>query len=235
MQSEERPRALRVLWALALTLIVASLAMVWFYAPMERVMGLVQKVFYFHVAANWLGMLSFIIAAGMAVLYLITRDPRWDRLEVAAVEIGWAFSIMGVVSGSVWARPIWNTWWTQDPRLVTVTVMVLLYSGYFLFRRAIIDPERRARHSSVYALVAVVTVPLTFLSARIYRTIHPVVVGKSSADAMGGFDMAPEMRLTMFFTLFAFTVLYAAMLWERYRLETAQRALEEEKARLLEV
>ncbi|NPA26346.1 MAG: cytochrome c biogenesis protein CcsA [Chloroflexi bacterium] len=228
----KRPLALRLLWVLSLILILAALAMMWFYAPMERTMGVVQKIFYFHVAANWLGMLSFAVAAVMAILHLATRNPRWIHLEVAAVEIGWAFSLIGVISGSIWARPIWNTWWTADPRLNTVAIMVLLYTAYLVLRQVMEEPEKRDRFSSVYAIIAFVTVPLAFLSARLYRTIHPTVIGSSSSVASGGFAMAPAMRTTMFFALFAFTVLYVTLLWERYRLEVAYQELAKAKSEL---
>ncbi len=229
-----RPLGLRVAEIAAALSMAVALWMVLAYAPLERTMGIVQKVFYFHVAANWLGMLSFIVAAVAAVVYLITRDRKWDALEVAAVEIGLVFAFIGVVSGSIWARPIWNTWWTWDPRLTTVTIMLLVYVAYFMLRRGIDDPDRRARFGAVYAIVGMLSVPLTFFSVRIYRTIHPVVVGKNEAGAQGAFDMTVAMRHTLFMSLFAFTVLYVALLWHRYRLGRAADRLEEERLRLME-
>ena len=229
-----RPVGLRVVEALAAASMAVALWMVLVYAPLERTMGIVQKVFYFHVAANWLGMLSFIVAAVAAVAYLVTRRREWDVLEVAAVEIGLVFAFVGVVSGSIWARPIWNTWWTWDPRLITVTIMLLVYVAYFMLRRGLDDPDRRARFGAVYALVGLVSVPLTFFSVRLYRTIHPVVVGKNEAGAMGAFDMVADMRTTLFVSLFAFTVLYVALLWHRYRLGRAADELEAQRLRLME-
>ncbi len=234
MQREKRPLGLRVVEVLAALSMAGALGMVLGYAPLERTMGIVQKVFYFHVAANWLGMLSFIVAAVAAVGYLVTRDRRWDTLEVAAVEIGLAFALMGVVSGSIWARPIWNTWWTWDPRLTTVTIMLLVYVAYFMLRQGIDDPDRRARFGAVYALVGMLSVPLTFFSVRLYRTIHPVVVGKNEPGAQGAFDMTVAMRNTLFVSLFAFTVLYVALLWHRYRLGRAADQLEETRLRMME-
>ncbi len=229
-----RPLGLRVAEIAAAISMIGALAMVLFYAPVERTMGIVQKVFYFHVAANWLGMLSFLVAAITAGLYLLTRQRKWDILEVAAVEIGLVFAFIGVVSGSIWARPIWNTWWTWDPRLTTVTIMLLVYLAYMMLRRGLNSPEQRARLSAVYAIVSALSVPLTFFSVRIYRTIHPVVVGKNEAGAQGAFDMAVSMRHTLFVSLFAFTVLYVALLWHRYRLGQAEARLEEERLRLTE-
>lgn len=231
----ERPKWIRVLEPLALVAMLAALGMVFFYAPMERVMGQVQRIFYFHVAANWIGMLSFGLAALTGIAYLISRSERWDRLQVAAVELGLVFSITGIISGSIWARPVWNTWWTWDPRLISVTIMVLVYVAYLMLRQGIEDPERRARFASVYAIFGFLSVPLTFFSIRLFRTIHPQVIGKSDPSAQGTFDMTPEMVHTLLFSLFAYTLLYVVLLWHRYRLETVRRELEQRKAQLEQV
>lgn len=229
---QSRPTWIRVLEILALLAILSALGMVFFYAPLERVMGQVQRVFYFHVAANWIGMLSFAIAALCGIAYLVSRKEKWDRLQVAAVELGLAFSITGIVSGSIWARPIWNTWWTWDPRLVSVTIMVLVYFAYLMLRQGIEDPERRARFAAVYAALGFLSVPLTFLSIRLFRTIHPQVIGKSDPSAQGTFDMTPEMVHTLLFSIFAYTLLYIVLLWHRTRLEGLRRQLEQRKAHL---
>ena len=113
------PRALLVVDALALLALLVATSMVFFYAPMEAVMGAVQKVFYFHVANAWLGMLAFITALVAGVMYLIKKDLIWDLIGFSAIEIGLVFMLIALVTGSIWARPIWNTWWTWDPRLTT--------------------------------------------------------------------------------------------------------------------
>ncbi|MEN6410582.1 MAG: cytochrome c biogenesis protein CcsA, partial [Anaerolineaceae bacterium] len=184
---EPKPRLLKILDILSILLLLAAFAMVLFYAPVEAVMGMVQKVFYFHVASAWVGMLSFFVAAVSAGIYLHNRSTHWDILSLSAVEIGMVFSLIAIVSGSIWARPIWNTWWTWDPRLTTVTIMELVYAAYFMLRSGIEEPEKRARISAVYAIVGFISVPLTFLSIRILRTIHPVVVGSSAAGVAGAF------------------------------------------------
>ncbi len=227
-----RPRWIRALEVVALVAMLAALGMVFGYAPMERVMGQVQRIFYFHVAANWIGMLSFGLAALTGILYLFTRREKWDRLQVAAVELGLVFSITGIISGSIWARPVWNTWWTWDPRLISVTIMVLVYVAYLMLRQGIEDPERRARFASVYAIFGFLSVPLTFFSIRLFRTIHPQVIGKSDPSAQGTFDMTPEMVHTLLFSLAAYTVLYVVLLWHRYRLEGLRRELDMRKAQL---
>jgi heme exporter protein C len=215
---ENKPRALAILDIVTAVLFVAATAMVFFYAPMERVMGQVQRVFYFHVAAGWVGMLSFGAAAIAGIVYLRTGRRNWDIIGLSAVEIGIAFILINIVTGAIWARPIWNTWWTWDPRLTTATIMELIYAAYLMLRSGIEDPDRRARFGAVYAIVGFVSVPLTFFSARLFRTIHPVVIGTNQPGAEGQFDMTPPMLQTFLFSLLAFTFVFADLLWHRVRL-----------------
>lgn len=214
----QKPKFLTVLDVAAIASFLAATALVFFYAPLERVMGAVQKVFYFHVAAGWVGMLSFLVAAVVGVIYLIRKDLKWDSVGVAAVEIGIAFTLINVVTGAIWARPIWNTWWTWDPRLTTATIMELVYFAYLMLRSGIEEPERRARFGAVYAIVGFLSVPLTFFSIRLFRTIHPVVIGSNDPGAMGAFDMTPRMTQVFLFSLVAFTIVYFDLLWHRIRL-----------------
>lgn len=214
----QKPKLLTVLDVAAMASFLAATALVFFYAPLERVMGAVQKVFYFHVAAGWVGMLSFLVAAIVGIIYLIRKDLKWDSVGVAAVEIGIVFTLINVVTGAIWARPIWNTWWTWDPRLTTATIMVLVYFAYLMLRSGIEEPERRARFGAVYAIVGFLSVPLTFFSIRLFRTIHPVVIGSNDPGAMGAFDMTPTMTQVFLFSLVAFTIVYFDLLWHRIRL-----------------
>jgi heme exporter protein C len=196
-------------------------------------MGEVQRIFYFHVPSAWVSMLAFFVTLVTSIAYLRSGNPRWDIIGRSSVEVGLIFTLMTILSGSIWARPSWNTWWTWDPRLTTYTIMALIYVAYLMLRQSIEDPERRARLAAVYGIVGFVTVPLTFMSIRWWRTIHPVVIGSGSATAQGGFDMTPPMRLVFFFSLFAFTVLYFCFLASRVRLENLAERVEQMKAKLL--
>lgn len=217
-KKQSKPRLLTALDALSLILLLAATWMVFFYAPTEAVMGQVQRVFYFHVSTGWVGMAAFIAAAVASLIYLIRPGQKWDVFAVGAVELGLVFSFINIATGSIWARPIWNTWWTWDPRLVTATVMELVYLAYLLLRQGIEDPERRARFGAIYALIGSVSVPLTYMSIRIWRTIHPVVIGSGDPGARGDFDMTGTMVATLLFSLLAFTIFGITLLWHRVRL-----------------
>ena len=228
------PRLLFTIDAISLVLLVAATIMVFAFAPIEAVMGPVQKVFYFHVANAWLGMLAFITAVFAGIMYLVKKTEIWDLVGLSAIEIGLVFMLITIVTGSIWARPIWNTWWTWDPRLTTVTIMELVYAAYLMLRSGIEDPERRARFSAVYAIIGSLSVPLTFFSIRIFRTIHPVVIGGSDPNAQGSFAMTPSMGITFAVALVAYSVLFISLLWHRIRLGQLQDAVERQKLKLIQ-
>jgi heme exporter protein C len=230
---DPKPRLLAVLDGITILMLVIATGMVFFYAPTEAVMGDVQRVFYFHVAAGWVGMLSFVAAAVAGIVYLRSGDHAWDIVGLSAVEIGIAFIFINLVTGSIWARPIWNTWWTWDPRLTTATIMELIYAAYIMLRSGIEDPDRRARFGAVYAIVGVISVPLTFYSARLFRTIHPVVIGGSDPSAQGTFDMTPRMLQTFMFSLLTFSFIFIDLLWHRIRLGRLSEKVEQLKLKLM--
>lgn len=224
-----QPRLLQILNVLSILLLAAATLMVFLYAPIERVMGAVQKLFYFHVATAWVGMIGFIIAAVVAVLYLVTKDLKWDTINVAAVEISLVFFFIAIVLGSVWARPAWGTWWTWEPRLTTAAILEMIYLAYLLLRQGIEDPERRARFGAVYTIVGGLSVPLTFFSIRLFRTIHPVIIGAGSGEKM---NMTGEMVLTMFFNIAVFSVIFVTLFWHRIRLGQFAEWVEQRKLQL---
>ncbi len=221
---------------LAGALIVVAVYLVLMWAPEAGNLGteverVAQRIFYFHVAAGWVGFFAFFVTAVASIAYLITKRRRWDSLAVSSVEVGITFLTANLISGSLWAKPTWNTWWPwNDPRITTEAIIWLIYVAYLLLRNAIDDPARRGRLSSVYGIVAFISVPITFLSIRLWRTIHPAVIGTASETAQGGFDMSGNMVTTLLFSLATFTLLYAVLLHLRLALEDLRVRVEELKA-----
>jgi heme exporter protein C len=207
-----------ILDVVTVLLFLTAVGMVFFYAPLEAVMGQVQRVFYFHVANAWVGMLGFMVAAIAGIAFLRKGYRKWDIVGLAAIEISFVFFFTAIVSGSIWARGSWGTWWTWDPRLTTAAICELVYAAYFLLRQGIEDPDRRARFGAVYAILSFISVPLTFISIRIFRTIHPVIIGSGAAGAEGSFEMSSKMLLTFIFSLVTFSFIFADLLWHRIRL-----------------
>jgi heme exporter protein C len=232
--SDSKPRWLTILDVVTIVAFAGAVGMVFFYAPLEASMGQVQKVFYFHVASFWTGMLGFSCSMVAGIIYLRTHNHKWDIVELAGIEIGLVFCLVGVVTGSIWAYPAWNTWWTWDPRLTTVTIMELAYFAYLMLRAGIDDPDRRARFGAVYAIVAFLSVPLTFFSIRLFNTIHPVVIGSSDPSAAGTFAMTPKMLTVFMCALLAYTLVFIDLFWHRIRLGRLADKVEQKKLSLSE-
>jgi heme exporter protein C len=229
---QSKPVALKVLDIVSIIVLGISTYLALVFAPTERVMGDVQRVFYFHIGTAWTALIGFILAALFSVVYLIKKDLKWDRLQVAAIEVSLVFFLITIVLGSIWARPAWNTWWTWDPRLTTAAVTELIYVAYFMLRQGIDDPDRRARFGAVYALLGGLSAPITFFAIRLFRTIHPVVIGGTNPEADGGFSMSPDMRVAFFFALFAFTIIFIDLFWNRIRLGDLQDKVEQLKLKV---
>ncbi|MCC7353775.1 MAG: cytochrome c biogenesis protein CcsA [Anaerolineae bacterium] len=191
-----------------------------------------QHIFYFHMGCNVASAIGLFTSFVASILFLVTRRRIWDSIAVSGVEMGLAFGIGVLASGSVWARPTWNTWWTWDPRLTSAAVTVLVYVAYLMLRGAVEDPGRRARFAGVYGVFAFVSVPITFLSIRLWRTIHPVVFGAANPDSQGSFGMGPNIRLVLMYSMFAFTILAITLLIHRVRLELRREEVEHLKEQL---
>ncbi len=215
----------KLLSVLTLPGIGLALYMAFIFAPAERTMGVVQRIFYFHLSLAWIGFLAFFVVFVSGVLYLATRSPRWDTLAHCSAEIGLLFSTLVLLTGSIWARKAWNTWWTWEPRLTTMLILWLIYLGYLMVRGALEGAERRARISAVIGIVGFVNVPIAFLSIRWWRSLHPIVLTRA------GMNIAPSMLAALFVCLGAFTLLYLYLLVKRVKLGVAENAVQEIRAR----
>ena len=228
MEMTRLNRNVRILnWAAAIALLIALIT-VFFYAPVERTMGNVQRIFYFHVGSAWVGAVAFFVALVAGVLYLRKPERKWDTVAVASVEIGLVFLTMATAAGSIWGKPAWNTWWLWSPRLTLITIAWLTYAAYFMLRGAIEDEEKRGRFAAVYVIVAFITIITTYISIRILRDIHPVVFGGTAASAQGAdqglqeFEQGVEsirMVISLNVSVVAFSLMFAAWLANRIRLQ----------------
>jgi heme exporter protein C len=173
-------------------------------APTDIGMGDAQRILYVHVSVAWLSLISFVVMAAGGIQYLRQRDLAWDAWSQAAGEIGWLCCSLTLFSGCMWAHEAWGTWWTWDPRLTTVFVLWLFYSGCWIVREGITDMHRRARICAVLATLGVLDVPLVTMATRWFRGIHPVSP-----------RMEPTMRLALLITALSFTAFFAVTLVQR--------------------
>ena len=185
--------------------------LIFVYAPEEQVMGLAQKIFYIHLPLAWWGLMSFVIACVCGVLYLTRRDLKYDMYGAAAVEVGMLCCTLTLITGSIWGRHSWGVWWTWDPRLTTALILWFIYAGCMALRAMPMPEGRRASLCSVVAIAGVLDVPLVFLSARLWRSIHP------SVFASKGGGLEPEMAVAVAASVLCFGLVWAALLILRSR------------------
>lgn len=195
--------------------ILVGLYFAFFYAPTERTMGVVQRIFYFHVPSAWTAFVAFFIVCVSSIMFLIKGTEKWDLLAKASAEIGVLFTTLVLTTGPLWAKPVWNVFWTWDARLTTSFILWLIYIAYLMLRSYTHDKERGARFAAVFGIIGFVDVPIVYFSIRWWRTLHPSAVlggGKGS-----GLD--PQMLTTLMVCLGAFTILFATLLTLRYQSE----------------
>jgi len=191
------------------------------YAGTDLTQGNVQRIFYIHVGSFAGAATAFFVSVVGAIAYLRTRSNRWDTLSVASIEVGLMLSVVTLCTGSIWARPTWNTWWTWDPRLTSAAIMALTYAAYLMLRTGIENPDKRRLFAAVYAILAISTVIFTTIIIRIRPdTIHPAVIGPSPVNSEGGFMMAENMSATLGTSAALMTLIVApTLIWWRIRLE----------------
>lgn len=208
-------------WITCITMAV-TLYLVFFYVPTEETMGVAQRVFYVHVPSAWIAFLAFFIVMIASVVYLITTFKKWDNIARASAEIGTIFCTLALITGSLWAKPAWNVWWTWDWRLTATLVLWLIYIAYLMLRRYV-KGERGARGAAVFGIIAFVDVPFVFFSIRWWRTQHPapVIMGAE------GSGLEPEMLTTLLVSVVTFMLLFFYLLQHRAAIDHMEDELEE--------
>jgi len=204
---------MKILLGLTFFSMIASIYSVFIYAPTEQVMGHVQRIFYFHMGTVWVATMAFIIVFISSINYLRKETRRWDRLAYSSAELGVLFITLTIITGSIWAKPVWGTWWTWDPQLTTTFILWILYIVYMILRSAVGNDAKKAKFAAVFAIIAFLDLPLVYISARMMRGISPVVFGP------GGGGIAPEMMVALLLTLLAFTLLFIVLLKQRIGIE----------------
>ena len=197
----------------AILAVIAAIARAIFFTPLEAVQGPAQKILYVHAPAAWVAFLAFGVVALVSVVYLWLRDPRLDRIAESSAEIGVVFTSVVLVTGPLWGKPVWGTYWTWDARLTLTLFLWFVYVGYLLLRGAVEDTAMRARYSAILGILGALLIPFIHLSVYLFRTLHPLpVLMKPGAPSM-----PREMLITLLAAFAAFTLLYAALLRARYR------------------
>jgi heme exporter protein C len=187
----------------------------WF-GPKGEELGIVQKIFYVHVPSSWVGFLGIIIISAIfGALYLYRRENRYDKLSHSFMEVSVVFITVGLFTGSLWAKPAWGTFWTWDPRLVSMAILWMLALGYLFFRSLVEEEELRAKFSAILSIITAINIPIVFLSIRLFKTLHPAVLkGLSTSETYG---MDPEISLGLLLNLLSVSILMFSLSLKRYK------------------
>jgi len=204
-----------ILLAFTSILMLVSLWMVFVWVPTEKVMGIVQRIFYLMVPVGWLALLSFLIVFIGSILYLINKQTRWDVLARSSAEIGIVCTTLALTTGSIWAKPIWGVWWTWEARLTATLVLWLIYLAYFMVREFAGEESRGARFAAIIGITGFVDIPIVVLATTFWRGMHPPPLVFE-----GG--LAPQMMVTLMVSIAAFTALYFLLLVLRISLRNSE-------------
>jgi heme exporter protein C len=205
-----------ILTGVAVLAVAATFVKAMAFTPLEARQGAAQKIFYLHVPAAWVGFLAFGLVALAGVGYLILRDERLDRFAASSAEVGVVFTTVVLITGPIWAKPIWGAWWTWDARLTSTLFLWFIYLGYMVLRGAIDDRAMRARYAAILGILGALLIPFIYLSVYLFRTLHPRPTG----------ELPSSMLQTLLIALGAFTLLYVALVRTRYELALEQDAVD---------
>ncbi len=198
-------------------LLLASMYLIFLWVPTEASMGIVQRIFYIHVSSAAVAFVGFFLGGFAAIGYLMNRAGGRDDLSVACNEVGLLFACVNLITGCLWAKPIWGVYWAWDARLTAMLLLALIYAAYLILRESISEPSQRAVVCAVVSIFGMVDVPIVYMANRWWRTQHPApVLG-------GGGSLDPRMTFVLFFTMFSLGLLYWCLVRQRRRLEALRK------------
>ena len=205
---------------------VTTLYMLFLWSPIDTSVGLTQKIFYFHVPVGWLGMLAIFGVGIASIMFLITKDYKWDDLAFSFAQVGIIFASLIIITGALWAKPVWGVWWTWDPKLTTTVVLWFIFSAYLLLRNLITDKRRSALIGSIIAVLGSIDAPLIYFASILWRTAHPELnIGPLAEDDS---SLPGTMLLTFFISLIMHTYLFIILIRVRRNITKQERLFYEQ-------
>ena len=200
-----------------------SLYLIFIWVPTEINQGIAQRIFYFHVPIGWLGMISIIIVAISSFIHLITKNEKWDNLAYSSAELGIIFASLILVTGSIWAKPIWGVWWTWEPRLTTTLILWLIYVAYLMVRSYAPNRSQGSLYAAAIGIIGFIDVPIVYYSVQWWRSIHPSAVVGPFAESGA---LEPIMTKILLVSLVAFAALFLLLLNQRVSVKKQEDLLQ---------
>ena len=206
--------------AAAAAFIALTMWMVFAWVPTETNQGAIQRALYVHVPSAWVSMVAIVAVAIFSVFYLVTGRERWDRLGAATAETGVVFGALMLITGVVWARPVWGVWWTGEAKLTTALILFFVYVAYLMFRAYFPPGTQRRRLAAVIALIGAIDAPIIYWAANLWAEAHPPLIVGPARDSDSA--LSADIGLTLLVGVIAFTLLFVVILVERYRIRRAE-------------
>ena len=211
-----------ILLVVTAVLMVIDLYLIFLVAPTDATLGHVQRIFYFHVPIAIVSFIAFFVVFVASIGYLVTRKGGWDSVAHAAAEVGVVFVSLALLTGIIWARPVWNVWWTWEPRLTTTLILWLIYVAYLMLRSYVPNKSQGALYAAGLGIIGFIDVPIVYYSVQWWRSIHPSAVVGPLADAGA---LEPIMQWVLFYSLAIFLLLFLYLLLERMHLRNIEDRL----------
>tara|TARA_B100001146_G_C16098324_1_gene398242 strand:- start:303 stop:926 length:624 start_codon:yes stop_codon:yes gene_type:complete len=199
--------------------------MVFMWVPTEQNLGVSQRIFYVHVPLGWIGMVSIFVVGIASVIHLLTKKNLWDAIAYSAAELGVIFATLILITGAVWAKPVWGVWWSWDPKLTTTLILWFVYVGYLMVRSFSPRGSQGRRYASVVALLGAIDAPIIYLASIWWRTAHPNLNIGPLAESDS--DLDSKMYITFFVSLITFTIFYVYVMLERIQMRKCEDDLDE--------
>ncbi len=204
---------------------LVTIYMVFMWVPTEQNLGVSQRIFYFHVPLGWIGMVSIFVVGIASVIHLLTKKNLWDAIAYSAAELGVIFATLILITGAVWAKPVWGVWWSWDPKLTTTLILWFVYVGYLMVRSFSPRGSQGRRYASVVALLGAIDAPIIYLASIWWRTAHPNLNIGPLAESDS--DLDSKMYITFFVSLITFTIFYVYVMLERIQMRKCEDDLDE--------
>lgn len=218
----------QILGWITFVVMTIDLYLIFIWSPEEKTLGAVQKIFYFHVGTAWVAFFAFFIVFVYSILYLKTKERKWDRIAAASAEIGTVFTSIVLITGPIWGKSSWNTWWTWEPRLTTTLILWFIYLAYILIRASSTEFEKKARLSAIFGIIGFLDVPIVFFSIKWWSIAHPMLIEQ------GKMNLPPSMLFTLIMSVVTFTLLYSYLLQKNVGIAKLQDEVSSIKGKLRE-
>jgi heme exporter protein C len=208
-------------------LMALTLWLIFLWVPTETNQGAVQRILYFHVPVAWGSMMAIFVVAGASFAYLWKKNEKWDRLAVSAAEVGVVYGALMLLSGMIWARPVWAVWWTGEAKLTTALILFFIYVAYLMFRAYFPPGTQRQRLSAIIGLIGAIDTPIIYFAANLWSQAHPPLVTGPAADEASA--LGSDLGIVLLVSTLAFTFLFIFMVQHRYKIRSAEDDLVEIK------